>query len=318
LWESKLAFPLFRHFDSPQALLASERAAVCAWLRQQHILFQERQVDTVLTWARQAAPGEASAAVHRRLALALLEDRHQKTQEILVLERELASYLSHTPYILLLSFPGINVVWAAEFGGEAGPIEHYGNSRTITGRAGLFPRRYQSNQVDHANGALARRANRRLRAVILGIADTLIGCNQHFRVLNSRWRALGKDPGLSHVKIGLRFVRIAFHMVAGRRVFRHPCLQQRHTILDKLLAFHRDHDTPWEQTLADLNRTVQHLPTREYATEAQPLNQQLQDFTRIHPGPRGPQQLGDILAIVLARLGVGTVQSIQPGEANPT
>jgi transposase len=318
LWASKLAFVLFRQFVSPQALLETGGPGICAWLRQQHSHFQERQVETVLSWAQQAAPGEASAAVHRRLALAHLEDRQRKTQDLLVLERELAYYLSHTPYILLLSFPGINVVWAAEFAGEMGPIENYANSRAITGRAGLFPRRYQSDQVDHANGRLARRANRRLRGVLLGIADTLIGCNQHFSVLSTRWRALGKDPRHAHVKIALRFARIAFSMVAGRQVFRHPGLRQRHTILDKLLAFHREHNTPWDQTLADLNRTVQHLPVKEHAAEAKPLAEQLHDFTRRHPGPSGPQLLGDILAIVLARLGVGRVQSREPGETNPT
>jgi hypothetical protein len=42
------------------------------------------------------------------------------------------------------------------------------------------------------------------------------------------------------------------------------------------------------------------------------------NLRRPHPGPRGPQPLGDILAIVLARLGVGLVQSKEPGESNPT
>jgi transposase len=318
LWESSLALPLFRQFVSPQALLETGRAGICAWLRQQHLHFQERMVETVLHWAAQAAPAEATAALHRRLALAHIDDRQRKTQEILILERELVYYLSHTPYILLLSFPGINVVWAAEFAGEMGPIEHYPNAKAITGRAGLFPRRYQSDQVDHPNGCLARRANRRLRGVIMGIADTLIGCNQHFSVLTARWRALGKDPRLAHVKIALRFSRIAFSIVAGRQVFRHPCLRHGHTILDKLLAFHREHDTPWEQTLADLNRTMQQIPAKEYAAEAKPLADQLHDFNRPHPGPRGPQLLGDILAIVLARLGVGRVQSTVPGDTNPT
>jgi hypothetical protein len=40
-----------------------------------------------------------------------------------------------------------------------------------------------------------------------------------------------------------------------------------------------------------------------------------EEFQRIHDGHRrGPQVLGDILPIVLARLGVGVVQSPQPGE----
>jgi transposase len=218
--------------------------------------------------------------------------------------------------VLLLSIPGINVVWAAELAGEMGPIEQYLNARAITGRAGLFPRRYQSDLVDHPNGRLAHRANRRLRAVLLGIAETLITCNHHFRALAAGWRALGKDPRHSHVKIALRFSRIGFSMVAGRQVFRHPAVVGRHMILDKLLAFHREHQTPWEQTLADLHKAQAQLPAREYAVEAEPLLKQWQELKRPHPGPKGPQLLGDILATVLARLGVGVVQSQGPG--NPT
>jgi len=318
LWESSIAFPLLRQFSSPQALLDAGGSGIAACLREQKIHFKRDTITTVLSWAKQAAPGEATAQVHRRLALAGFADYERKTQEILVLERELAHYLCQTPYVLLLSIPGINVVWAAEFAGEMGPIEHYLNARCITGRAGLFPCRYQSSQVDHPNGQLARHANRRLRAVLLGIADTLIGCNRHFSVLAAHWRALGKDPRHSHVKIALRFARIAFSMVAGRQVFRHPGLRERHTILDKLLAFHREHETPWKEIMVDLHRAARQVPRKEYPAEAKPLAQQLHDFNRPHPGPRGPQLLGDILAEVLARLGVGAVESKEPGEFNPT
>jgi len=60
--------------------------------------------------------------------------------------------------VLLLSFPGVNVVSAADYAGEMGPINNYGNPRAITGRSGLFPSRYQSDRVDRANGPLVRRA----------------------------------------------------------------------------------------------------------------------------------------------------------------
>jgi hypothetical protein len=66
-----------------------------------------------------------------------------------------------------------------------------------TGRAGLRPSRYQSDQVDKANGPLVRKCNRALRAAILGIADNLIVCNHHFQMLATTWRALGKDSGAS-------------------------------------------------------------------------------------------------------------------------
>src|SRR5205085_7718703 len=102
------------------------------------------------------------------------DDRTRKTQEILGLERELAAALARTPYVLLLVLPGINVVSAADFAGEMGPIAHYANAKAITGRAGLCPSRYQSDRVDKSDGPLRRRCNRRLRAALLGAADSLV------------------------------------------------------------------------------------------------------------------------------------------------
>ena len=58
-----------------------------------------------------------------------------------LLTRLLAGLLARTPYVLLLSIVGINVVSAAEFAGEMGPIERYPKARAISGRAWLFPAR---------------------------------------------------------------------------------------------------------------------------------------------------------------------------------
>ena len=68
----------------------------------------------------------------------------------------LIQILLQTPYVLLLSHPGINVVSAGELGGEMGPISHYANAKAITGRAALFPSRYQSADVDLADGKIIR------------------------------------------------------------------------------------------------------------------------------------------------------------------
>ena len=285
---------------------------LCHSLRQADIRFQQLTVQTVLDWAGQAAPGDVAAGQHLRIALAYYGDRSQKSREIHALERDIAGRLVQTPFVLLMSFPGINVVSAADFAGEMGPIEHYLNAKSITGRAGLRPSRYQSDQVDHANGPLVRNCNRSLRAAILSIADNLIGCNHHFRALAAQWAAQGKDPRLTRVRVALRFCRIAFQMVAGRQVFRHPCIQGRHYILDKLNAFHADHDTDMSAVMRDLKAAIDQIPEREHAAEAKPLAEEMR---KIHDGHRrGPQLLGDILPIVLARLGVGVVQSEESGE----
>ena len=142
-----------------------------------------------------------------------------------------------------------------------------------------------------------------------------MACNHHFNALAVRWRAAGKDPRHTHVKIALRFCRIAYQIVAGRQLFCHPCMQQRSYILDKLLAFHREHETTMPQTLADLQAAIEQLPRHSHAQEALPLAKQLQ---QIQGGRhRRPQVLGDILPIVLARLGVGALQSKASGEQDP-
>ncbi len=219
--------------------------------------------------------------------------------------------LVRTPYVLLLAFPGINVASAGEFAGEMGPISHYAQARAITGRAGLYPSRYQSDQVDLCDGALVRCANRRLRASLLGIADNLLQCNDYFRGLAGRWKAGGKDPCHSHVKVACRFSRLAYLIVAGGELVPHPCLLPRSAILDKLIEFHQQHQTPPDRMLAELQTAADGLPRGEYAHEAVPLVKRLAE-TRI-ARRRGPQPIGDLLPLLLAKLGIGDVQSMAAG-----
>src|SRR4029077_4817602 len=266
---------LLRHYPTAGQLHEAGVTTLGQSLRQDRIRFQQRTVPTVFDWALQAAAGDVAASQHLRIALALYDDRQRKTQEIQALEREIAGRLVQTPYVLLLSFPGINVVSAADFAGEMGPVEHYANAKSITGRAGLRRAGSQSDSVDKANGRLVRNANRALRAAILGIADNLIVCNHHFQALASQWAAQRKDPRHTRVNVGLRFIRIALLMGAGRQVFPHPSIQGRHYILDKLSAFHREHDTGMVEVLRDLQAAIGQLPSREYAAEGKPLREEL-------------------------------------------
>jgi transposase len=315
LWESPIALPMVRHFPSAKALSAAGVAEVCRVLQTGGQHFRRSSVEKVIAWSMTACAADPAASVHHRLWQALDEDRAKKCLEIQLLEREIAYLLAHTPYILLLSFPGINVVSAGEFGGEMGPIDHYPHAKAITGRAGLFPSRYQSDQVDAANGSLIRCANRSLRAIIMMIADNLIQCNGHFRSLAAVWRAQGKDPRHSHVKIACRFSRIAFQIVAGRQVFHHPGCQGRDYILQKLLTFLREHDAPLPYVLSVVQAAVNQIPNREYSQEAAPLQQQLEKT--LH-AKRGPKPIGEILTVVLARLGVSDLQSSSSEVQDPS
>ena len=218
-----------------------------------------RSLEKILAWAGRAPEPSECPEVHRRIFAHLDDERRARLRAIRDLERELAALLVRTPYVLLLSFPGINVVSAAEFAGEMGPIANSPGDGAITGRAGLYPSRYQSDAVDHA-GPLVGRGNRALRYVILLIAENLLRCNDHFRGLGEAWRAAGVNRRAAVVRAAKRFCRIAYRMVAGGQVYRHPSCRERHYILEKLSMFYIEHETPMEQVLRDLRAAVDWIP----------------------------------------------------------
>jgi len=197
-----------------------------------------------------------------------------------------------------------------------GPIARYPKARAITGRAGLFPARYQSDQVDRRDGALVRHANHNLRYAILMIADNLIKCNDHFKVLAAGWRLKGKDARGIRVQAAGRFSRIAYQMVAGRLTFQHPCARQRDSILDKLIRFSLEHPTAPDQLLRTLEAAVTQLPRTAYGEEAVPLAEELARVEKSRG--TGPHPLVAILPAVLAKLEVNLVRSPKSGEADPT
>jgi transposase len=314
-WEQQVPLHLAWQFGSAEAIRQTSLEEMIELLRKDRLRFQKRTLRRALEWAEVAASSDLGADQHRRIAMALDADRSQKTLEIQALERHIASRLARTPYILLLSIPGINVVSASDYAGEMGPIRNYANSRCITGRAGLYPSRYQSDGVDHADGPLVRCANRKLRAAIMMVADNLIMCNRHFGKLSQKWKEAGKDSRHTHVKVASRFCRISYHMVAGQQVFHHPCIKQRSYILQKLMDFHREHGTPMDQTLADLQAVIEQLPKKEHKAEANPL---IKELETIQQGRRrGPQLIGEIIPLVLAKLGVKKLQSIGSGDKGP-
>jgi len=305
-----------REFGSAAAVLEAGLTGLAQRLRQAGVRAHAPTLEKVVAWARTAPEAEGLAPLHQRFLIESDDDRLSKLRSIRAVEGELAGLLVQTPYVLLLGVPGINVVSAAEFAGEMGPIGRYPDARAITGRAGLFPARHQSDQVDRRDGALIRCANRNLRQAIMRIADNLIQCNDHFRVLAAGWRLAGKDPRDIHVKVGGRFCRIAYQVVAGRAAYRHPCCRQRHYVLDKLIKFYNDHDIECAQVLRGLDAAAAQLPRSEHRAEAAPLADELARAQTMRGA--GPRRLGEILPAVLAKLGVHLVKSPESGETDPT
>ena len=101
----------------------------------------------------------------------------------------------------------------------------------------------------------------------------------------------------------MKAVRVnVYQMVAGGQVFRHPSCQKRDAILRKPSSFHADHGSSMVQVMADLQAATDHIPKSEHAPEAKRLFEAMQPSTRRQRC--GPRRLGEILPVVLAKLGV--------------
>lgn len=301
LWQSPAALAIARRLSSAEDILRAGADGVRAALRSEGVMARHDTVAKVLDWARNAPQGHPLNDLQRRVFSALDDDRREKTRLIDAVEVDLARLAVQTPYALLLAIPGINLVTVADLAGELGPISHYLDAGRITGRAGLVPSRYQSDRVD-CTGPLVKRANRRLRAVLMQTASNLINCNHTYHARADAWRRQGKDDRWIRVKIAKSFSRLLFAMVAGRQIFPHPALQPRHYVLGKLLEFHLEHKVAPPQMRADLVALCDQLPHRARAAEAEPLQNRLDELTRRRA--HGPRPLAEILPIVLARLQV--------------
>jgi transposase len=309
LWDNHTAWTIFRHFSSPQAITAAGSAGLAKLLEQQAVRYQRRSLVQILAWARQAARPDTAAATQHRLAVGWDDDHSRKIKEIKALERELAGLLARTPYVLLLSCPGLNVVVAAELAAELGPIGHYAHPKAITGRAGLRPARYQSGQVDKGDGPLRRCCHRKLRGALLRAAACLLRSNRWFGELAAEWAAAGHDPRWQRVKVASRLCRILYQMVAGGQVFCHPKHPDRHEILHKLARFHQEQGSVAATLQSDLEAAVAWLPASACAVEGQRLAEEGQR--------RGCGVLREILPKVLACLGAKELQSGESPRTSP-
>jgi transposase len=316
IFATQAPLTLARRTGNAAALLAAGREGLRTLLKQANVPVRAPTLIKVLAWASNAPPVHGPLPQRRIILDNLDDDRLLKNQQISQAEQRAAHLLVGMPYLLLLALPGINVVSAAELAGELGPITLYANANRITGRAGLMPSRYQSDRVDLSSGPLRPAAHRRLRYALLQIADNLVRCNHHFQVRALAWRQHDKDERWIRVKVAKTFSRLAYAMVAGQQIYRHPACQPRHYILDKLLAFHQEHDTPVQAMMRDLDAATKQLPGAARAKEAKPLRQRLEEAQ--HSRGRGPQLLRDILPLVLAKLGVGSVQSEPAEDTGPS
>jgi transposase len=311
LFETPSALAVAHRCASPAAVIELGNAGLCQYLREQKIVRRAPTIDKVLCWAAQTLQDPIQdGLLHHAIWTDLHELYQHFQQKIKALERQLASDVVRTPYVRLMAIPGINVVSAAELAAEMGPIAQYANANAITGRSGLYPSRHQSDQKDES-GPLIRQANRRLRGVLMRIADNLACHCSYYRGQAEVDQSQGISKRASRVKIAKRFSRLTLACVAGDEPMRHPCFRQPESILEKLRRFHHVHQTPIDRLLAELETAIEQLPYNTRNHEATIVAQVLQQQASRR---RGTVAVGELLAAVLARLGIYTTTTNESGD----
>lgn len=305
LWTQVTPLPLLRAIAARSGTVDVVKEAgqkgLVEWMQATKIRFHLKTLERVTVWAANAADSDPMARFHTRVWSSLLDDWQQKTVQIQQCERDLASLLVKTPYVLLLSHPGINVVSAAELAGEMGPIENYASSKAIAGRAGLFPSRYQSDKTDRG-GNLTRFRNARLRAAFMLVADNMLKCNAWWMAKADVWRQQGVKSADLHARVANRMTRVVFQMVFGRQIYRHPSRLDRGYVMDKLLTFYREHKIAPGVTVRDLQHASKQLQPHDQKPEGEKLREAAVRARRSRQ--KGPQELGTLLVGLLATLGI--------------
>ena len=304
LFHKSIALPIALKFSSAARVRRAGAGGIASHLSQTKVRFQVRTIERIVAWASSAAEPSELAVLHTRQWQQLDEVRRLLEEQIAGTEREMAGFLVKTPYVLLLSVTGINVVSAARLAGEAGPIEHYASARAINGRAGLYPSRYQSDEVDHADGALVRQCNRQLRGAAMMVAENLIKCHPYYRGLSALWMHEKVDTRDRRCRIANRAMRMVYQLVGGRQLWRGKGVDREY-LLAKLQEFHRVHGTPLDQAIRDLHEAFAWLPKSAYAEEAKPLAELARKKRR------GLQRIGDLMIPLLIRLGVPLEKKVE-------
>ena len=91
-------------------------------------------------------------------------------------------------------------------------------------------------------------------------------------------------------------------MVSGRQIYQHASRLDRWYVMDKLLTFHREHQTSQAVIVRDLKHAADQPPKSSQLEEGAKLKEKALKARRSRQ--KGPQELGTLLVAGVARLGI--------------
>lgn len=310
-WRNPAAAALIEAYPCAESILAADNEQIVHTLSESGTRCLRSTVERVRSWANQASPPDRGKEINHRILCDYLALIRELTTRIDHCEKALLQRLVQTPAVLLLSITGVNVPSASNYAGEMGPHEHYIGPEKVTGRAGIFPSHYQSDETNRPNGPVVGGRNSRLRDAILDVSRNLITRNPYFHA----WRNLPdhKNWTYQHAEaaVGNHFARISFAMLRQNNVFDHPIAGRQDSVLCKLLAFGREKKVPTDQLYEFASCALQHLPQDALPLEQEALFGGGWDAPRKAPRPqvkpRGkqrktPEYVNKIIADIQERI----------------
>ena len=233
LWSSPAAMAIVAGFDGPDGIRRLGEQGLQGWLRNRGAVCTLARAAALLAWAGNAVPPAAAATTEAAILQADLEHLAMLNRRIESYERQSLEFLVQTPFVLLLSVRGISHVLGSGLGAEAGPMSFYPTARNLTGRAGLYPRRYQSDQTD-LQGGMAK-GEPFLRDVLLKMGRCLTRPQGAFSAWGESRRAAGLCERQIAAAMANRFCGIAHTMLLAGQTFNHPAAREPVSVLGKLL-----------------------------------------------------------------------------------
>lgn len=271
LWSSSAALALIGRFDGPEPIRQLGAQGLHGWLREQGAGCSQAKVEALAHWAVEAVTPAATATTEAAILRADLEQLAGLTRRIEQCERQLLKFLVQSPYVLLLSVCGISHVLSSGLGGEAGPMSMYMTARQLSGRAGLFPRRYQSDETDLQGGTMAK-GEPFLRDALMKIGRCLVLRQGAFHAWGQTRRAAEWCEKEIVAAMANRFCRIAHAMILRGQTFAHPDARPAVSVLGKLLNVAADLGMEAAATTALALEAAAHIPASSRPLEIRELH----------------------------------------------
>jgi len=270
LWTSPAALALLGQFEGPEAMRQFSEAGLRRWLHDHGAACTRSRAERLVAWAADAVPPAATATTEAAVLRADLEHLALLGRQIERYEHEALELLVQSPYVLLLSAPGISHVLGGGLGAEAGPMSNYPTGRSLSGRAGLYPRRYQSDETDVQGCAMAS-GEPFLRDVLMKSGRCLIMRGGAFFAWGDSRRAAQRCEKQIVAAMANRFCRIAHAMVLAGQTFCHPNAKPAVSVLGKLLNVAADLGIGAEAVTALALQAAARIPPSSRPTEIDSL-----------------------------------------------